>query len=632
MQFLQRIFSTKVLPSWTILFLDMIIAVFSVVVAFILRSGIPAAFSNPSLIWSSVILVLAVDLVFFRIFRTYRNVIRLSSFVDLMNIFAAQACSFIVSLAICLVFLYVVKYPIIPSSVLIISYVVCFVMMVTFRMGVKTVYDEFSSHKKTAMPVFVYGTREGGVNVAKSLRLSGFDRFNLKGFITDDPDMVGKTTMGCPVYANTPDVVDILSEKRIKGIIIPPNKIPLIRESDFADRMLKAGIQLFSAPALIEGLDDGKKTMEQIKPVKIEDLLMREPIEIDMKRIASQLEGKRILITGAAGSIGSEIVRQVAGFNPYMLILIDQAETPLHDLRMELRQNWRDLDSFTIVANIANEARMESIFSEYRPDIVFHAAAYKHVPMMEDNVSEAVQNNILGTRILADLSVKYKVEKFVMISTDKAVNPSNVMGCSKRICEIYVQSLARKIAAEGGGTHFITTRFGNVLGSNGSVIPLFRRQIENGGPVTVTHPDIIRYFMTIPEACRLVLEAGCMGSGGEIYIFDMGKPVKIVDLANKMILLSGRNDIKIEFTGLRHGEKLYEELLASKENVDPTSHDKIMIAKVREVDYAEASASIDDLIKSSYSFDPRTIVSKMKEIVPEFRSLNSEFSVLDRKD
>ena len=367
---------------------------------------------------------------------------------------------------------------------------------------------------------------------------------------------------------------------------------------------------------------------QSIRHIQIEDLLMREPIQVDMRAISAQIEGKTVLITGAAGSIGSEITRQVASFNPYRLILVDQAETPLHDIHLELTELWRDIDASIIVADISHPERMESIFSTYRPQYVFHAAAYKHVPMMENNVSEAIQNNVLGTKIIADLSLKYGAEKFVMISTDKAVNPSNVMGCSKRICEIYVQSLAKKLQKEGrtDATQFITTRFGNVLGSNGSVIPLFRKQIEAGGPVTVTHPDIIRYFMTIPEACRLVLEAGSMGSGGEIYIFDMGRPVKIVDLAKKMITLSGRHDIKIEFTGLRRGEKLYEELLNTKENTTATRHDKILIAKVREYDFDEVSRSIQDIIDASYGFDAMGICLRQPRVVSVFFGQDDRFS------
>ena len=389
--------------------------------------------------------------------------------------------------------------------------------------------------------------------------------------------------------------------------------------------------KLMTAPPLSEW-NGQPLNRTQLKEIQIEDLLPRAPIEIDMRKVASHLEGKRVMITGAAGSIGSEIMRQVASFNPYQLILVDQAETPLHDIRLELQDRWRDINAETIIANISNASRMEYIFQKYRPQYIFHAAAYKHVPMMEDNVSESIQVNVYGTRTIADLAVKYGADKFVMISTDKAVNPTNVMGCSKRICEIYVQSLAKKLQKQGGkGTQFITTRFGNVLGSNGSVIPRFRDQIQRGGPVTVTHPDIIRYFMTIPEACRLVLEAGSMGNGGEIYIFDMGKPVKIVDLARRMISLSGRTDVKIEFTGLRHGEKLYEELLNVKELTKPTYHEKIMIATVREYDYDEVKERIQKLIDTSYTYDQMKIVAQMKDIVPEFISKNSCFEVLDKK-
>ena len=418
----------------------------------------------------------------------------------------------------------------------------------------------------------------------------------------------------------------------MKTIIVSPAKRNELKKEENLDRFLKHNIKLLTAPPLSEwnqrGLESG-----DIKEIQIEDLLQRDPIQIDIRKVASHLEGKRVMITGAAGSIGSEIMRQVATFNPYKLILVDQAETPLHDIRLELMDKWRNLDAETIVADIANQTRMEAIFEEFRPQYIFHAAAYKHVPMMEDNVSESIQTNVAGTRILADLAVKYKAEKFVMISTDKAVNPTNVMGCSKRICEIYVQSLAKKLQKEGGHvTQFITTRFGNVLGSNGSVIPRFKEQIRRGGPVTVTHPEIIRYFMTIPEACRLVLEAGSMGNGGEIYIFDMGKPVKIVDLAKRMISLSGRTDVKIEFTGLRHGEKLYEELLNVKELTKPTYHEKIMIATVREYDYDEVKDRIQHLIDVSYSYDQMKIVAAMKDLVPEFISKNSCFEALDKKE
>ena len=630
--FLRRIFSSKVLPSWTILLLDLFIVALSVLIGYLLRFEVGYPFRNSTDLFISIGVIAVVDLIFFRVFHTYANVLRLSSFVDLLNIFAAMVLSFIVTLILNYLSLWILGRGVMPLSVLITSYLVAFVLMVTFRMAIKTIYDEFStSRSSNRMNVLIYGTQAGGINIAKSIRVGGFDRFHLCGFISDNSAMFGKTMMGVKVYPNDDQLMEVIEREKVKGIIVSPMKFHQegVDINAFADRFLNAGVQMFTAPDIISGLDTG--TPAPIKQVQIEDLLMRDPIEIDLESIGHLLQGRKILITGAAGSIGSEIMRQVASYNPYQLILLDQAETPLHDIRLELKRNWREIDAPTIVADISNRERMESIFAKYKPDYVFHAAAYKHVPMMEDNVSEAIQNNVLGTKVIADLSVKYRVGKFVMISTDKAVNPSNVMGCSKRICEIYVQSLSKKLQKEGGAvTQFITTRFGNVLGSNGSVIPLFRKQIEEGGPVTVTHPDIIRYFMTIPEACKLVLEAGSMGHGGEIYIFDMGEPVKIVDLARKMIALSGRKDVKIEFTGLRHGEKLYEELLNTKENTQATKHDKIMIAQVREYDFDEVSKTIDTLIEKSYGFDAMATVALMKALVPEYKSLNSAYSELDK--
>ncbi|MBR5385152.1 MAG: polysaccharide biosynthesis protein [Bacteroidales bacterium] len=631
MQFFKKIFSSKVLPSWTILLFDLMIATIAVIIGYLLRFDTAYISNNGDQILATVLIVLTSDVVFFKAFHTYSNVLRLSSFVDLMNVFAAISLSFITCIIIDLICTYGIGFDIVPVVVLIISAIVSFMFMVTMRLLIKYFYDELNADHKSALNVFIYGTTDGGIDIAKSIRTGQDRKFNLCGFIADDPAMKNKVMMGVNVYMNDDTLLDTLIEKQIGGVIVSPVKMQHVNDNNFADNLLSSGIQLLMAPYITDKWQGGN---ESIKSIQIEDLLMRAPIDIDMRTIASHLEGAKVMITGAAGSIGSEIMRQVASFNPYQLILIDQAETPLHDIRLELLKEWRDIEAPTIIADISNERRMEEIFAAYKPDYVFHAAAYKHVPMMEDNVSEAIQNNILGTRIVADLSLKYGVRKFVMISTDKAVNPSNVMGCSKRICEIYVQSLSRKLKKEGrdDATQFITTRFGNVLGSNGSVIPLFRRQIENGGPVTVTHPDIIRYFMTIPEACKLVLEAGSMGNGGEIYIFDMGEPVRIVDLAKKMISLSGRTDIKIEFTGLRHGEKLYEELLNTKENTEATKHDKIMIAKVREYDFDEVAASIKKLIDASYDFDQMATVSLMKSIVPEFKSLNSAYSTLDKTD
>ena len=626
--FFRRIFSSRILPSWTILLFDACVIVFSMILAYAIRFTFDDAMAMGTEIRISTTVVLVLNLVFFRVFRTYSNIIRYSSFVDVMHIFVALTLGYFSSAAVSWLWPLAFKSNIAPTSVLMISYVISFAIMVISRMTIKTLNDYFNQTETSYYRTYIYGTK-AGVDIAKSLRTESENKFHIMGFVADDPDMVGKVLMGVNVYANDDTLMDNIRRDRVDAFVVSPLKADTLKESDIADRLLKEKVQIFLAPDVSNDWD-GSAQRRGIKEVQIEDLLGRDPIKINMKEIAAHLEGKRVLITGAAGSIGSEIMRQVAMFNPYQMILIDEAETPLHDIRLELKNKWQEIEAPTLVANITNKARMESIFAEYQPEYVFHAAAYKHVPMMEDNVSESIQNNVLGTKILADLAVKYKVSRFVMISTDKAVNPSNVMGCSKRICEIYVQALARKIQKDGSApTQFITTRFGNVLGSNGSVIPLFRKQIAAGGPVTVTHPEIIRYFMTIPEACQLVLEAGSMGKSGEIYIFDMGKPVKIVDLAQRMIRLSGRTDVKIEFTGLRHGEKLYEELLATRENTKPTSHDKIMIASVREYDYDDVNDDIERLIDSSYDFDSMRTVAKMKDLVPEFKSLNSKYSVLD---
>ena len=630
MPFFRRLFSSKILPSWTIFLLDAIIVAVSVIFAYFVRFPISEVVKMGTTPWLAVLLVTVVNLLFFRLFRTYSNILRLSSFVDVMHIFVATTLAFV-----CCVILTALWKPIFGTrltyiAVLIIAYVVGFMVLATSRMVIKMLYDYFKQNKQSMQNTYIYGTTTG-IDIAKSLRTEADNRFRIVGFVSDDPTVVGKVMMGVNVYPNDGALPEHFRQDRVAALIVSPAKAKTLKESDLPDRVLKEGIKIFLAPEVSDDWDPSSQK-RVVKEVQIEDLLGRDPIKINMQEIAPHLEGKRVLITGAAGSIGSAIMRQVAMFNPYQLILIDSAETPLHDLRLEIKNRWSELEARTLVANVTNKPRMESIFAEFRPEYVFHAAAYKHVPMMEDNVSEAIQNNVLGTRVLADLAVKYKVSRFVMVSTDKAVNPSNVMGCSKRICEIYVQALARKIEKDGSApTQFITTRFGNVLGSNGSVIPLFRRQIAAGGPVTVTHPEIIRYFMTIPEACQLVLEAGSMGKSGEIYIFDMGQPVKIADLAKKMIQLSGRTDVKIEYTGLRHGEKLYEELLATRENTKPTSHDKIMIASVREYDYEDVADDIDMLIQCSYQFDTMATVAKMKDLVPEFKSLNSRYSVLDNQ-
>ena len=628
MSFFRQLFSSKILPSWTILLFDAIVVAVSVLFAYVIRFPIVETMGSGHFPWWSILIITFVNLIFFRLFRTYSNILRLSSFVDVMHVFVALTLAFFCNAVISLLWPVVFGTPFASFSVVFIAYLVSFAVLASSRMMIKMMYDYFKQNKQSMLNTYIYGTTTG-IDIAKALRTEADNRFHIVGFVSDDPNVVGKVMMGVNVYPNDAELPEHFRHDRVAALIVSPAKAKTLKDSDLADRVLKEGVKIFLAPEVSDDWDPSQRK-QVVKEVQIEDLLGRDPIKINMQEIAAHLEGKRVLITGAAGSIGSEIMRQVAKFNPYQLILIDSAETPLHDIRLELKNKWSEIEAPTIVANVTNKPRMESIFAEYKPEYVFHAAAYKHVPMMEDNVSEAIQNNVQGTRILADLAVKYGVRRFVMVSTDKAVNPSNVMGCSKRICEIYVQALARKIQKDGSApTQFITTRFGNVLGSNGSVIPLFRKQIAAGGPVTVTHPEIIRYFMTIPEACQLVLEAGSMGKTGEIYIFDMGQPVKIADLAKKMIQLSGRTDVKIEFTGLRHGEKLYEELLASRENTKPTSHDKIMIASVREYDFEDVCEDIDALVNSSYQFDSMLTVAKMKDLVPEFKSLNSKYSVLD---
>lgn len=629
--FFHRYLSAKVLPIWTVLLIDVLIIVVSSLLAYALRYDFRSLFSESSSIDVTIVCTVAVNLIFFRAFRTYSNVLRFSSFVDIMRIFVALTVSYALLLIASIVVKSFTNINVAPITVLFMSYIISFAMMACSRIVVKIFFEALNFDGSRSANVFIYGAKEAGVNIAKALRVSLRNHYCLRGFIADEPELINKVMMGVKVFPNDDTLIENLDDRDVHTIIISPAKMEALKHSDMADRLLAHNIKLMTAPPLSEW-NNQFLDRTQLKEIQIEDLLQRNPIEIDIHKVASHLEGKRVMITGAAGSIGSEIMRQVASFNPYKLILVDQAETPLHDIRLELQDRWRDIDAETIIADISNVTRMEEIFRRYKPQYIFHAAAYKHVPMMEDNVSESIQVNVYGTRTVADLAVKYGAEKFVMISTDKAVNPTNVMGCSKRICEIYVQSLAKKLLAEGGHvTQFITTRFGNVLGSNGSVIPRFRDQIQRGGPVTVTHPEIIRYFMTIPEACRLVLEAGSMGNGGEIYIFDMGKPVRIVDLAKRMISLSGRTDVKIEFTGLRHGEKLYEELLNVKELTKPTYHEKIMIATVREYDYDEVNERIQKLIDVSYTYDQMKIVAAMKDIVPEFVSKNSCFEVLDKK-
>ena len=625
-------FSKKSLPYWGIILLDCCLILFSGLLVYTLNNGVLSTLDILGHLLVTLLVCLIPYLVGFRLFHTYSGIIRYSSFVDLQKVGFAVLFGLI-----CVVvfqaltdfspyLVYIRKRDLILSALLAMS------LMWMMRVFVKYFYVSTFRVAK-AERAFIYGVKQGGVSLAKSIQNQDPARFVLAGFISDMAEIGNRYLMGVKVYPNNEDLIGVMRRLQADVLLVSPLKVEAIRNNqEMVDRLIKANIKIYMTPAAQEW--DGKSDLShtQLREVNIEDLLPRDKIEIDLEAVRKQLTGKRILITGAAGSIGSEIVRQVAQFAPERMVLIDQAETPLHDVRLMMARGWPDIESYTVVSDICVRERMEELFEEHRPDYVFHAAAYKHVPMMEDNPEESVRNNVDGTRVIADLSVKYGTRKFVMVSTDKAVNPTNVMGCSKRICEIYVQSLdqAIKDGKVSGRTQFVTTRFGNVLGSNGSVIPLFKEQIKRGGPVTVTHKDIIRFFMLIPEACKLVLEAGTMGNGGEIFVFDMGKPVRIVDLAERMIRLSGVKGIEIRFTGLRDGEKLYEEVLNEEETSKPTFHPKIKIAQVRAYDYADANLRIDALVRACAVEGDMQIVKRMKEIVPEFKSQHSKYEVLDK--
>lgn len=625
-------FTKKALPYWAIALIDCIIVFVSMLFVYSLNNGVIHTATILGSLSVTMLMYLCCYVVGFKLFRTYTGVFRYSSFIDLQRVSGAVLVGLVLSLVLH-AFLNYSNFliPIRLRSILIWS-VVSLLLMWSMRVFIKFLHD-YSYVKKNAEKVFIYGVRDGGVAIAKSLNNLDSSKYTLAGFITDEPEMFGRILMGVTVYANDDNLIDLMKRKGITRLLVSPLRTERLRNNQcMVNDLIAANIRIliYNQEQEWDGMSDIRA--QQLREIEIEDLLPREKIDIDIDATCRQLSGKCILITGAAGSIGSEIVRQVSIYAPSKLILIDQAETPLHDVRLYMAREFPELEAHTIVADIAHRSRMADIFDRYRPQYVFHAAAYKHVPMMEDNPAEAIQNNVEGTRIIADLAVKYNAEKFVMVSTDKAVNPTNVMGCSKRICEIYVQSLDKAIK-EGkvkGNTQFVTTRFGNVLGSNGSVIPIFKEQIKRGGPLTVTHPDIIRYFMLIPEACKLVLEAGTIGHGGEIFIFDMGEPVKIADLAKRMIKLSGA-DVEIKFTGLRDGEKLYEEVLNEKETTLPTVHPKIMIAKVREYDYEAIADTYDVLYRSSLTEDNMSIVRRMKQLVPEFRSQHSVYEMLDKE-
>ena len=632
-------FNKNALPFWCIFIFDCFILLLSGLISHGVFNYWSVGEENFGMVINTLVLFVLLNCIGIKVFYTYAGILRYSSFVDLQRVGYANVLSCAIVLT---VHYWMSNYPEtyfkhLSAREIVTMFALATMIQWAARILVKNVFDVLTSSKRS-IRVLIYGAMSGGVGLAKNIRSQKPARYKVKGFISHDKRYRHNRLLGEKVYSMEDDLAEVIREHHIEGIIVSPYRTNEFRnQQDLQDMLIENGVKIFMAQSAQEWVnietseyDDSPEEAPafegvRLAEVSVEDLLPRAEINVDMVSVEKELTGKRVMITGAAGSIGSELVRQVASYQPAIMILIDQAETPEHDIRVMMAKDYPEVRTETIVTSICKKERMERIFADYMPDYVFHAAAYKHVPMMEDNPTEAVQNNIMGTKIIADLAVKYNAKKFVMVSTDKAVNPTNVMGCSKRICEIYVQSLSKV-----SKTQFVTTRFGNVLGSNGSVIPLFQEQIRNGGPVTVTHPNIIRYFMLIPEACKLVLEAGTKGKGGEIFVFDMGKPVKIADLAQRMIKLSGARNIKIVYTGLRPGEKLYEEVLNEKENTKPSFHEKIRIAQVREYDYKQVSKDIDELIALSGKFDDLATVKKMKEIVPEYRSNNSIYEELDR--
>ena len=643
-------FRRNSLPYWSIIVLDMLILMMSGAISYWIFSNWTELTSRMPTLLASLSVYALLSIIGVRYFHTYAGIVRYSSFIDLMRVAYANVVSLVLALGV-----HVLMYKV-PSQYfeplngrqIVLMFVIATLAMWAMRVLVKTVYD-VSTADNNALRVLVYGAQSGGVGLAESIRTQTPRRFILKGFISHNHRLRHNELVGEKVFTMEDDLRKVVEDYHIGAVLVSPYRTNDFRKNqDLQDLLIGMGVKIFMAQNAIEvekiGEEDDKSEFGeiQLKEVSVEDLLPRAEIKVDMKSVSELLSGRRVLITGSAGSIGSEMVRQIASCKPASMMLIDQAETPQHDLRLMMAKEFPNIEVHVVVTTVCSMSRMDAIFNQFRPEYVFHAAAYKHVPMMEDNPSEAIMNNVYGTKVVADLSVKYGVRKFVMVSTDKAVNPTNVMGCSKRICEIYVQTLDRAIkTTQYGGpglnlsadfkpvTQFVTTRFGNVLGSNGSVIPLFREQIRNGGPVTVTHPDIIRYFMLIPEACKLVLEAGTKGNGGEIFVFDMGRPVKIADLAKRMISLSGAKNVKIEYTGLREGEKLFEEVLNDKETTKPTFHKKIRIAEVRPYDFNQVCQDIDELIAVSKKYNDMETVRMMKQIVPEYKSNNSVYEELD---
>lgn len=627
-------FSKKSLPYWCIFLIDSFVVLFSGLLTYWIFNRTMEMFTHRIEVLYTCLLYVVISWISARVFRTYSGVIRYSSFVDLMRVAYANGLSLVIALVVTYAFEHwdVRAFSALNQTETAVTFIVAMLLMWCIRIVVKNLNDVTNAEHNT-MRALIYGAMTGGIGLAKNIRSQNPVKFKLCGFISHDSRAKHMTLLGVKVYNVDDDIAGIIEKEKIQAVLVSPIRLADFRDNqELQDLLIKAGVKIFMAHQAKEAsLKNGELTDEDfatmhLKEVSVEDLLPRSEIKVDMDTVGAMLTDKKVLVTGSAGSIGSEMVRQIAIYKPAAMMLIDQAETPEHDVRLMMKNEYPGINAETVVTSICREDRMEKIFSEFKPDYVFHAAAYKHVPMMEDNPSEAVLNNILGTKIIADLSVKYGVKKFVMVSTDKAVNPTNVMGCSKRICEIYVQSLNNA----QNKCQFVTTRFGNVLGSNGSVIPLFREQIKKGGPVTVTDERIVRFFMLIPEACKLVLEAGTKGKGGEIFVFDMGQPVKIIDLARRMIALSGAQNVNIEITGLREGEKLYEEVLNELEGTKPSFHEKIRIAEVRQYDYSSVNKSIDELVYISRQFDNMAIVKKMKEIVPEYKSNNSVYEVLDK--